>query len=783
MKKHLLNAMLVGAMVSMGSVAQAQTTTLLEYGTADAAWTADAVAEWTAGGNPTIVGDYLELTGGNGSYDATKTLAPAANSIVKVQAVWRGRSNTGRAFSAGNGSYFRFGNIYVAQNDQDRKHGYGFDGLNNINSATTFTAGNYRVDITECTWLLIEAEINTASNTLTSFTIKSENGATTYVEKSGITLSNPDYTTLSFGYKKSGSVSTENKEDLKWVKITQTAQTIETADYTVKYVCDGVEVKEAASRTGVAGEAIALNADDTASIYANDKKYIFVSSDVEGKTVSEGEVVTVTFREAETWNYTVNCVAGETVLLTKTGTVFEGDGAIVAYPKYLAADGQLYTKDRGLSTQNEFNYKFTPAANNEAKTIEYDAVEGVNSVVFCAEGENIEGMVPCTSGNAGIRSSNSAAGYAPYDVTVTTLPAGKYNMYVSLLDATSAHQSSWVIMKGAEAIKTIACTGINFTEYPDNAFAIGKETAIIIAKGGNGNQGIDALYIVKTGDVTEEEAAELNAAAEAAEAAATTYAVVGGVKDTENAGIFSGRWDAANTTDFMTLNEETGLYTWTVKGATLEAQTIELKVIKKASKNSSEAAAWYPTNNVEIVIAEAGNYDISVTFDANADDLTAQSTVVATATENATYTLAGNIAAIFGTEWDVENADNELVLGEDGVYTKVYEGVQLDACTIEYKVVKNHSWDVNWGFAKNGNNADYKVNEAGKYNIYFYFVPEGTLSQNGLSVYCDVVNATTDGIAAVKGAARQGVVFNVAGQRVVNAQKGLFIVNGKKVVR
>ena len=227
-KTKLLKSLLVAAGLCVGASAWAQTTTLLEYGTSDVAWSATNLAEWTAGGTPTISDDgtYVGITGGNGSYATSKTISPTANAIINVSAVWRGRSNTGRAFSAGNGSYFRFGNIIVAQNDQDKKHGYGFTGLDNIGSVTTFEAGSYRIDIDNCTWLLIEAEINTASNTLTSFTIKSEDGTKTYASASNVVLSDADYTTVAFGYRKSGSVSLANAEQLKSVKVTQTTQTV-----------------------------------------------------------------------------------------------------------------------------------------------------------------------------------------------------------------------------------------------------------------------------------------------------------------------------------------------------------------------------------------------------------------------------------------------------------------------------------------------------------------------------------------------------------------------------
>ena len=198
------------------------TSTLMQYGTTQTPWSEENLAEWTAGGNPAISqdGTYVEITGGNGSYATSKAVNYKDGAIIKVVAEWRGASSTGRYFSNGNGSYFRFGNIVVIQNDQDQKHGYTFNGLADVNNVTTFTTGSYRTDITSMPFLTIEMEINTATNLLKSFVIK--NGGMVIVEREEVLLENADYSVVEFGYLKGGSVSTTNKEDLKSILVTQT---------------------------------------------------------------------------------------------------------------------------------------------------------------------------------------------------------------------------------------------------------------------------------------------------------------------------------------------------------------------------------------------------------------------------------------------------------------------------------------------------------------------------------------------------------------------------------
>ena len=83
-----------------------------------------------------------------------------------------------------------------------------------------------------------------------------------------------------------------------------------------------------------------------------------------------------------------------------------------------------------------------------------------------------------------------------------------------------------------------------------------------------------------------------------------------------------------------------------------------------------------------------------------------------------TYTVAGSDAAIFGEAWNPALAANDMTLA-DGVYTWTKAQLNLTAGTIEFKVVKNHSWDI----AYPAQNYVVNIAEAGEYTLTITFDP------------------------------------------------------------
>lgn len=146
-------------------------------------------------------------------------------------------------------------------------------------------------------------------------------------------------------------------------------------------------------------------------------------------------------------------------------------------------------------------------------------------------------------------------------------------------------------------------------------------------------------------------------------------------------------------------------------------------------------------NNQDYNFESAGAGTYYLTFTVN----TSAHTVELAIEQKHDYTVVGcfnndQSASFFGTTWDVNAADNLMERQDDGTYIKTFNNVALEAGTIYYKVVRDHAWASNggaeWGF--NGNNADFGVTVAGTYNINFTFNPNATLS-NGYNLSCELI--------------------------------------------
>lgn len=300
---------------------------------------------------------------------------------------------------------------------------------------------------------------------------------------------------------KVGSNYTTRWSQFDNLKIETTAgdYTKASANYTVKYVCDGTEVKDASTRTGDVASTPVLFSTDNANFFdANGVKYMYVSDDASTQTIAAdgSTVVTVTLRKAATWTCTLVDDLGKTI---KSGTGYEQETVKFAYPAYQLREGELYSTP---ATNKEYNTSIELTADSVSKTLTYTSA-GVSNVVFLSEAEDISGLTACSNSNTSIRSSNSASAYAADgDVTITNLPVGKYKLTSVACDAAGKTASAvFSYLAGDSTIFTQTCANINWDSQTSDEFALNSATDIKLAKGGKASQGIDVIYIQKTDNV------------------------------------------------------------------------------------------------------------------------------------------------------------------------------------------------------------------------------------------------------------------------------------------
>ena len=145
------------------------------------------------------------------------------------------------------------------------------------------------------------------------------------------------------------------------------------------------------------------------------------------------------------------------------------------------------------------------------------------------------------------------------------------------------------------------------------------------------------------------------------------------------------------------------------------------------------------------------------------------------------WTLAGDVPFFAGSAWGFD-AGNDLVETAPGVWTKVYENVEVTSDmagqSYQYKVGANGGFDVDQ-YPAQGNNTFTMPAEAGSYNITFTFNAEG---ERTLDFEC-VMNEPT----SIDEAAAAVITVNLAGQDVTVANGDLqgtyLVVAGDEVVK
>lgn len=672
MRTNLFKSLLVAAMAigAMGGV-KAQTTTAFSQD-----FTAKTSGSGVVSTDPAdygftklnFVGNYTvaNITDGKfttkvGGHNENGTVEYCANfdaigkgNIVTISFYWETGNATGKKNSTRS-------QIYISSSNGDKVLDiafYGQDKLLKINNTTTKTMGrNSKVNVT--------SKINLSTNVIEELKV----GTNTFENIPFMTNDANDISKFVFLHTSGGATTSwSNESSIDNINITYEKLTVAPANYTIKSVDEsGNNIKTNIIKSSLVGENPIITEADKSSFYNEDgtKKYIYVSDDAASKTIAEdgSTVVTVTYREAQKYNYTVKNNINDYAV---SGTVFEGDNAKVAFSQYILKDGVLYETNK-IDNRKEFNWTFAVNEDNTVKTLNYKETT-IKNVAYYSEGENIEGLTIINSGNSAIRSSNSASAYAKdADVVFTTLPIGKYKLTSVVCDFKGKDATAEFSFKaGEKVIFTHKATGINYDPKTSEEFTLNESTPISLVKGGNDRQGIDFIYIQRTGDATEK--------VSVTEAGYATYATKHNVEVPSDVKVMTVKVNAAGTA--IELNE--------VKANTvIPAKT---GILVKAAQGDYNFAVTSkegtPLENNNLVAATADEASNGTTYfaltkigDKVGFALVEKDVVIPAGKAYLEVTKKGEAAKFFGLDGEATGINSVKTAKADGAYYTL-EGVK-----------------------------------------------------------------------------------------------------------
>ena len=268
-----------------------------------------------------------------------------------------------------------------------------------------------------------------------------------------------------------------------------------TASYIVKKMCGTTELGSETG-TGVVGTTPTLAGAD---MWVDGKKYIYVGNDVEekGGIAASGSTYTLTYREAETYNYSVIGKVDDVVIKEfAKDKNFEGETVSSPYLRYVEKDGVWYEAVHSTSTPYKTSAVLT--ADNQDLVVSYKKAD-INNVAFFAEAEDISSLTSVESGYVPDRCSGAKAAFAASDAVIAHLSAGSYKIKASVFGNPGL---TFNFKVGDKTVYSPATTG-SYADSESEVFTLDADAEVVLAAGGNGGRSpkvVDYIAIMKTAE-------------------------------------------------------------------------------------------------------------------------------------------------------------------------------------------------------------------------------------------------------------------------------------------
>ncbi len=524
--------------------------------------------------------------------------------------------------------------------------------------------------------------------------------------------------------------------------------------YIIKYVDENGTIVKQEEGAAEEGTKVAITTDP---VWANGVKYYVQGNDSEDNPVDNTNetVITVQVKQAATYKYTVIATDGENTLATLADkSWFEGETVGYAYPRYFCVDGTLLKKD---PTDMVYNGSFLLDADGKQVEAVYAATE-TTGVMFFKEAEDFDVLTVCNTGTVADRCSYRAGGYAKEEVTLLKLAAGTYKL------TAAAYGGAYTFKAGEQEVLNIASAG-SWRETAGEEFTLTEPTELTFV-GGNGEAGsLDYLFLQSedgaiVSDVTRWDFTQWSAETVAnliADAAASKTEGWSDVEKQADADAGNDPTEATKDNCFwasktMVPDEKGQLY---ANGEVIK-ELVGLRFQQPALANRNLAIAVnYPSTSL-------GTYN------------------------GPAYLWLGGSKKDYFIIPNVK-AGTEIKMGVESHKSSDARGVQLFVNAPEEGVSVKHGQQL-----KDPEGNDVAVPKL--YTEQTWLVPEElgnvdviVYNTNGCHIYyIECQQAPVDVTVAIQEVANEQPavegIFNLNGQQVEKAQRGLYIINGKKVI-